>query len=55
MVRSANDTKDVEHGGIPPPGRQLHPPVDSTEKTQYSNHEIRNMEKSVVFPRTVGY
>ena len=53
--KDADDTKDVEHGSIPPLGRQLHHLVDNTEKTQYSSHEIRNMRKSLISPRTVGY
>ena len=35
-----DNTKGVEQGSIPPLGRQLHHPVDNTEKIQYSNHEI---------------
>ena len=53
--KDANDTKDVEHGSIPPLGRQLRHLVDNTEKSQYSSHEIRNMSKSLISPRTVGY
>ena len=48
------DIKDVKHGGVPPSGRHLHVPFDNTEKTKCSDHEKRNMEKSVVFSYTVG-
>ena len=32
--KDADDTKDVEHGSIPPLGRQLRHLVDNTEKSQ---------------------
>ena len=50
-----DDTKDVEHGSIPPLGRQLRHLVYNTERSQYRIHKIRNMSKSLISPRTVGY
>ena len=53
--KDGRDTKDVKHGGIPPSAKHLHFPFNYTKETQCSDHEKRNMEKSVVFPYTVGY
>ena len=53
--KDADDTKDVEHGSIPPLGRQLRHLVDNIEKTKYSSNKIQNMKKSLISPRTVGY
>ena len=50
-----SDTRDAEHGGIPPRCRQSRYLVDNKGISQYSSHRARNMNDSLIPPRTVGY